>query len=83
MRNVVLITLDSLRADHCGFLGYSRDTTPFMDKMAREGLYFENAIASGVATPTSIFGVFTGEHPLVDYEIGNLNGNEWRKEIQR
>lgn len=40
MRNVVLITLDSLRADHCGFLGYSRDTTPTMDKMTREGLYF-------------------------------------------
>lgn len=81
-RNIVLITLDSLRADHCSFMGHQRKTTPTIDKMARNGLYFENAIASGVATPTSTFGVFTGEYPLANYEVGNLNGNEWRKEIR-
>jgi len=50
-RNIVLITFDSLRADHCSFMGYHRETTPNIDRMAKEGLYFENAIASGVPTP--------------------------------
>jgi len=31
--NVVLITYDSLRADHCGFMGYERATTPALDHM--------------------------------------------------
>lgn len=45
-RNIVIITLDSLRADHCSFMGYYRKTTPTIDKMARRGLYFENATVS-------------------------------------
>ena len=81
-RNIVLITLDSLRADHCSFMGYHRETTPTIDKMAKEGLYFENAISSGVATPTSMFGIFTGEYPFTSYEVDKLNGNDWRKEIK-
>lgn len=50
MRNIVLITLDSVRADHCSFMGYYRKTTPTIDKMAEKGLYFENAIAPFVGT---------------------------------
>ena len=81
-RNIVLITLDSVRADHCSFMGYHRKTTPTIDKMVRKGLYFENAIASGVATPTSMFGVHTGTYSLSSYAVDKLYGNEWRKEIQ-
>ncbi|RLE72863.1 MAG: arylsulfatase, partial [Thermoprotei archaeon] len=53
-RNIVLITLDSVRADHCSFMGYHRETTPNIDRMARKGLYFENAIAPSVGTPASL-----------------------------
>jgi len=67
-RNIVLITSDSLRADHCSFMGYHRKTTPTIDKMARKGLYFENAIISGTGTPTSMFGVFTGEYAPNNFE---------------
>ena len=81
-RNIVLITFDSLRVDHCSFMGYHRETTPTTDKMARRGLYFENAIASGVATPTSMFGVHTGTYPHAVFAVNKLNGSEWRKEIQ-
>ena len=63
-RNVVLVTIDSLRADHCGFMGYRRDTTPTLDRMAREGLAFENAIAPGPSTPESMPVVLTGSYPL-------------------
>ena len=48
--NIVLVTVDSLRADHCGFMGYEEDTTPTMDAMAEDGLVLENAIAPGPAS---------------------------------
>lgn len=65
-RNIVLISIDSLRADHCSFMGYEKITTPTIDKMARKGLFFENAIAASVPTAPSIFSSFTGEFPLID-----------------
>ena len=78
-RNIILITFDSLRADHCSFMGYHRETTPTLDKMARKGLYFENAIASGVPTPTSMVGVFTGDYAYVD--ISSADPKSWRREL--
>ena len=63
MRNVVLVTFDSFRADHCGFMGYDRDTTPTLDTMADEGLCFENAIAPGPSTPEAMPIILTGSHP--------------------
>ena len=60
-RNIVLITLDSLRANHCSFMGYHRDTTPTLDKMAKRGLVFENAIAPGPRTIPSMPQIFTGK----------------------
>ena len=62
--NIVLVTVDSLRADHCGFHGYEKDTTPTLDAMAENGLVFENAIAPGPATPESMPVIFTGEWPV-------------------
>ena len=68
--NVVLITYDSLRADHCGFMGYERETTPALDRLADESVVFENAVASGVPTIASMTSVMTGEHSLASPEIG-------------
>ena len=79
-RNIVLITLDSVRADHCSFMGYHRETTPTLDKIARKGLVFENAIAAGVGTPASMMGAFTGLFaPLID----EVNPKIWRLEFDR
>ena len=63
-RNVVLVSIDSLRADHCGFMGYEKDTTPTLDSMAEDGLVFENAVAPGPATPESMPATFTGHYPI-------------------
>jgi arylsulfatase len=79
-RNVVLVTVDSLRADHCGFAGHDRDTTPTLDAMARDGLVFENAVAPGPSTSESVPAVFTGRYPVrrptdggtVDERIGRI-----------
>lgn len=63
-RNVVLITYDSLRADHGGPWGYERDTTPNLNAMADDGVVFENAIAPASRANPTMTGTFTGE-PLV------------------
>jgi arylsulfatase A-like enzyme len=43
--NVILISLDTLRADHLGVYGYERPTSPFLDSLAEEGALFENVYA--------------------------------------
>lgn len=85
MRNIVLITIDDLRFDHCSFSGYERKTTPTLDRMANEGLYFENAIAPSHNTPNSMKGIFTGNYLKVDTspEAINLLRDEMIKEIER
>lgn len=64
-RNVLLVTVDSLRADHCGFMGYDRNTTPSLDKIASGGITFTNAISPGPATPQSTPAMFTESYPAV------------------
>ncbi|WP_193767745.1 sulfatase [Halorientalis pallida] len=70
--NIVMVTIDSLRADHCGFMGYEKNTTPMLDRMANEGMVFSNAYAPGSRTPHSLPSMFTGEYP--DSVLGHVNG---------
>jgi len=69
-RNIVLVTLDSLRADHCSYMGYDRETTPNLDNLARKGVVFEKAVAAGIPTIASMTSVMTGEYSLASPEIG-------------
>ncbi|MFC6810938.1 sulfatase [Natrialbaceae archaeon GCM10025810] len=62
LEDVVLITVDSWRADHCGFMGYEKDVTPTLDELAEEGLVFENAVAPAPATNTSVSAMLTGQY---------------------
>jgi Sulfatase len=43
--NIVLITMDTVRADHLSIYGYRRDTTPNLARLAEKGVLFENAIS--------------------------------------
>lgn len=63
-RSLVLVTVDCLRADHVGFLGYPRATTPFLDSLAAESFTFANAIAIGVPTYYSFPGILASRYPL-------------------
>jgi arylsulfatase len=64
-QNIILVTIDSLRADHCSYMGYARETTPTLDSLAEGGLSFRNAIAPGPSTSESMPAIFTGEYPFV------------------
>jgi len=61
--NIVFITLDTVRADHLSSYGYSRPTTPNIDRFARTGVLFENAIAASSWTLASHASMFTGLLP--------------------
>jgi arylsulfatase A-like enzyme len=60
---VVLVTIDTLRADHLGCYGYLRPTTPFLDGLAQRSLLFRNAIASSSHTAPSHASLFTSLYP--------------------
>lgn len=63
-RSAVLVTIDCLRADHVGHLGYSRATTPFLDCLADEGVVFSNAMAAGAPTYFSLPALLASRFPL-------------------
>ena len=63
--NVIFIVIDTLRADHVGCYGYQRNTTPNIDKLAREGILFKNAISVAPWTLPSIGTLLTSQYPSV------------------
>jgi len=61
--NIVLITIDALRADHLSCYGYDRNTSPNIDKIAQKGIIFKNAIAPSSYTVPSMASLFTSLYP--------------------
>ena len=62
--DVVLITIDTLRADRVGCYGYSRARTPALDAIAKEGILFTNAVSHVPLTRPSHISIFTGLYPF-------------------
>lgn len=58
--NVLLISIDTLRADHLGCYGYGRATSPNLDRLAREGTLFEQQVSSSSWTLPAHASIFTG-----------------------
>ena len=58
--DIVLVTIDSLRADHLGCYGYPKPTSPVIDRLANEGVRFETAISTSSWTLPSHAALFTG-----------------------
>ena len=63
-RSLVLITVDCLRADHCGLYGYSRPTTPFLDSLSAESFVAPTAIVAGAPTYYSLPTILASRMPL-------------------
>ncbi len=61
--NIVMITVDALRADHTGVYGYDRDTTPRIDELARRSIVFDRAYCQGGWTSISLPGLIKGLDP--------------------
>src|SRR5215471_7727084 len=63
VRSVILITIDTLRADHVGVYGYSAARTPTLDNLARDGVRFDRAYATAPITLVSHASLLTGRYP--------------------
>lgn len=61
--NILVIVVDTLRADHLSSYGYARPTSPHLDRMAREGVVFENAFSTSSWTTPSHASLLTGLYP--------------------
>jgi len=71
-RDMLLVSIDALRADHVGAYGYARNTTPRIDALAREGTLFSHAYCPTPHTSYSVTSMMTGKYmrPLLALGLG-------------
>lgn len=69
-KNIILIVIDTLRADHLGYSGYSRPTSPFLDLLASRGVVFEQARSNSSYTREAISALMTGRSPSGSGAVG-------------
>ena len=74
--NVLLIVIDTLRADHLSSYGYSRETSPNLDGLVRHGVMFENAIAPSSWSLPSHASLVTGR-AVHEHGLGNVRPMPW------
>jgi arylsulfatase A-like enzyme len=82
--DLVLITVDALRADHVSAYGYARSTTPSLDALARDGALFEAAYCPTPHTSYSITSMMTGKYlrPLLALGLGE-DSETWAQDLRR
>lgn len=73
IRHIVLISIDTLRADHLGCYGYSRKTSPNIDALAAESVLFNHTVAPVPLTLPSHCSMLTGTIPYYHKVHGNVN----------
>jgi arylsulfatase A-like enzyme len=61
--NIVVIVIDTLRADHLSSYGYTRRTSPHIDQIAAQGVRFNNAISTSSWTQPAHVSLITGRYP--------------------
>jgi arylsulfatase A-like enzyme len=62
--NLLLIVVDTLRADHLGIYGYGRNTSPHVDAFARRSVFFKNARSQASCTFPSVNSILTSRYPF-------------------
>jgi arylsulfatase A-like enzyme len=81
--DVLLFSIDALRADHVGAYGYDRPTTPSIDALAAEGTLFEAAYCPTPHTSYSVTSMMTGKYlrPLLALGLGE-DSDTWAQDLQ-
>ena len=77
-RDILLVTIDALRADHVGAYGYGRATTPVLDRLAHEGATFGAAYTATPHTSYAVTSLMTGKYmrPLLLQGMG-VDSDTW------
>ena len=78
--NVIIIGVDAFRADHTSFSGYYRETTPFLDILAKKGIVFEKAISQASWTLPSFSSLFTSKY-VESHEAFHMNRSLKEEEL--
>ncbi len=78
--NVLLVTLDTTRADHLSCYGYEKKTSPVLDKLAEQGVLFEKAMAQAAVTPVSHASILTGLYPF-HHGLRILHGTNYQSKL--
>jgi arylsulfatase A-like enzyme len=73
--NLILVSIDTLRADHLGAYGYDRETSPHIDALADDGVLFERAYAQSPKTAPSHMTLFTGLYPEAHRVRNRMSGD--------
>lgn len=73
--NVIFISIDTLNPKHLGAYGYDRNTSPTIDSLAHEGVFFQNAFSHSPKTSPSHMSMFTSLYPSV-HKIRNWDKNQ-------
>lgn len=71
--NILIIAVDGLRPDHLSCYGYDKSTTPNIDKLAKEGVLFPNAISQGNWTSPGLLSILTSLYPATH---GDISGDQ-------
>lgn len=71
--NVIIITIDTLRADHVGCYGYYRNTTPNIDNFSKDAVIFKNAISQANYTLASMASFITSKYPNIHILFDFMN----------
>ncbi len=78
--NVILITVDTVRADHLACHGYPRNTMPFVERLVKDAVLFTNAYSTASWTAPSVASIATALYPR---EHGVLHGTVTEGKIER
>ncbi len=80
--NIVLLGVDSLRADHMSCYGYPRLTTPHLDRFAQEGTLFENTYSAHIPTTSAYGSMLTGMDVFSTQVVALRHKGPLRPEVQ-
>lgn len=76
MEHVLLVTVDSLRADHVGYHGYHRDTTPYLDRLAASGSTFRKTFAPAGGTRFAFPSILSSVSPMMYGGYEQVGGDQ-------
>lgn len=81
---IIIFLAGALRADHMGCYGYDKNTTPFIDKVAKQGLIYKNAFTTGDWTHPAVASLFTGLY-LFQHKTTHVfkikNTDRWKADV--
>ena len=81
-KNIIFFGIDSLRSDHLGCYGYSRNTSPHIDKLASEGVCFKNYFSPNIPTTPGYASMLTGFDVINTQVVALRHRGQLREEIK-